>query len=199
MTTAPFELLVGPIEIYTGPVNEARPDLEDAPAGNWTLLGTSGSKNYGEDGVVITPEDTISEFFVLGSTAPQKAHRSQERWTCAVTLHDLTVEHLATAMNGASITEAAPGSGTAGVRDIDLLRGADVTEIGLLLRSAAAARDYSAKDEGYRTGHPCAQPGQVAQPTGPQHFASTGRGENNYSPGAKCHCGRRRHDSPLGA
>lgn len=134
MTTAPFEILYGPGKLYTGPVDEARPDLEDAPAGNWTLLGTLGDKEYAEDGVVLTPEQTIEEFFGLGSTAPQKAHRAQERFTITVTLHDMTAENFAIAMNSATVTDTAPGAGTAGVRDFDLLRGLDVTEIGVLFR-----------------------------------------------------------------
>ena len=54
--TAPFEIVVAPFQIYTAPINEVRPDLADAPAGNWLLLGTNGSKNYSEDGVSLTHE-----------------------------------------------------------------------------------------------------------------------------------------------
>lgn len=145
--TAPFELLYGPAAIYTGPVAEAAPDLADAPAGNWVLLGTVGSKNYGEDGVIITPENTIEEFFVLGSTAPQKAHRSQERFSVTVTLHDMTAEEFAIAMNSATVTDTAAGSGTAGVRDIDLLRGANVTELALLIRVDSGPYIVSSKSQ----------------------------------------------------
>lgn len=132
--TAPFEVMVVPFSLYTGPVNEARPDLEDAPAGNWTLLGTNGNLNYSEDGVVITPDETIEEFFSLGSTAPQKAFRTQERLTVEVDLRDMTAEHLAKVWNDASVTDTAQGSGTAGVRDFDLLKTSTVTEYALLLR-----------------------------------------------------------------
>ncbi len=109
--------------------------MEDAPAGNWVLLGTNGSLNYGEDGVVINPEETIDEFYVLGSTAAQKARRAQERFSFTVMLYDLTAEHFARVINGATVTTTAPGSGAAGVRDFDLLRGADVAELAALLRS----------------------------------------------------------------
>ena len=145
--TTPFELLYGPLAVYTGPVNEPRTDLEDAPAGNWVLLGTGGSLNYGEDGVVINPEETIEEFYVLGSTAAQKARRTQERFSLTVMLHDLTAEHFAKVMNDASVTTTAPGSGTAGVRDFDLLRGADVTEIAVLLRCEQSPYITAAKSQ----------------------------------------------------
>lgn len=132
--TTPFEILVATLKVYTGPVNEARPDLNDAPAGNWTLLGSNGKNNYTEDGVIVTPEETIDEFFALGSAAPQKAFRTQERFTVGVTVADMTAETLAKIFNDASVADTAPGSGTAGVRDFDLLQGVTVTEYGLLLR-----------------------------------------------------------------
>ncbi len=74
--TTPFELVVGPVSIYTAPVNEARPDLEDAPAGNWVLLGTNGANNYDEAGVGFDPQQTIEEWYGLGSTGAQQAFRT---------------------------------------------------------------------------------------------------------------------------
>lgn len=132
--TTPFELVVGPLEVYTGPVNEAQPDLADAPAGNWTLLGTSGDQNYSEDGVVIDPQQTIEEWSALGSTGVQQAFRTNERIEVTVTLHDLTAEHMAKAWNDATVTDTAAGSGTAGVRHFPMLRGLSVSEHALLLR-----------------------------------------------------------------
>ena len=143
--TTPFELVVGPLEVFTGPVNEARTDLEDAPAGNWILLGTNGDQNYGEDGVQIDPQQTIEEWFSLGSTAPQQAFRTQERVEITLTLFDLTAEHLAKAWNDASVTDTPPGSGTAGVRDFNLLRGSSVTEHALLLRFPVSPYIVSAR------------------------------------------------------
>ncbi|MEE8466386.1 MAG: hypothetical protein V3S68_07910 [Dehalococcoidia bacterium] len=132
--TAPFEIMVATLKVYTGPVNEARPDLNDAVGGNWTLLGLTGKLDYTEDGVIVTPEETIEEFFALGSTAPQKAFRTQERFTIGVTVADMTAETLAKVFNDATVNDTAAGSGTAGVRDFDILQGVTVTEFGLLLR-----------------------------------------------------------------
>lgn len=132
--TTPFEIMVATLKVYTGPVNEARPDLNDAVAGNWVLLGTSGKSNYAEDGVIVTPEQDIEEFYSLGNTGPQKAFRTQERLGITVTLVDFTAEHMAKIWNDASVTDTAQGSGTAGVRDFDLLQGVTVKELGLLLR-----------------------------------------------------------------
>ena len=132
--TAPFEIMVATLKVYTGPVNEARPDLNDAVAGNWVLLGLTGKLDYTEDGVIVTPSETIETFKSLGSTAPQKAFRTDEEFTVGVTVADMTAETLAKVFNDGSVTDTAPGSGTAGVRDFDLLQGVAVTEYGLLLR-----------------------------------------------------------------
>ena len=59
--TTPFEIMVATLKVYTGPVNEARPDLNDAVAGNWGLLGTNGKTNYGEEGGIVTPEQDIED------------------------------------------------------------------------------------------------------------------------------------------
>ena len=132
--TTPFEIMVSTLKVYTGPVNEARPDLNDAVAGNWVLLGTIGKSNYAEDGVIVTPEQDIEEFYSLGNTGPHKAFRTQERLGITVTLVAFTAEHMAKIWNDASVTDTAQGSGTAGVRDFDLLQGVTVKELGLLLR-----------------------------------------------------------------
>ena len=107
--TTPFEIMVSTLKVYTGPVNEARPDLNDAVAGNWVLLGTSGKSNYAEDGVIVTPEQDIEEFYSLGNTGPQKAFRTHERLGITVTLVDFTADHMAKIWNDASVTDTAQG------------------------------------------------------------------------------------------
>ena len=62
-----------------------------------------------------------------------------------VPLTDMTAEHLAKVWNDASVTDTAPGSGTAGVRDFDMLRGSAVTEFALLVRSDLSPYIASAK------------------------------------------------------
>lgn len=134
--TAPFEIMAVPFTAYLAPVDEARPDLADAPAGNWAVLGTNSSKSITEDGVTITHEQTVERFYVVGSTAPQKAFRTQEELMAAFSIADMTAEQYAKVLNGPTVTDTAAGSGTAGVRDFNLLRGLDLQERGLLLRSA---------------------------------------------------------------
>jgi len=74
----PHEIIVSPFQIYLAPVGETWSLLDDVPAGNWRLLGTSGKYNYAEDGVTVTHEQTINQIRTLGSTGPVKAARPEE-------------------------------------------------------------------------------------------------------------------------
>ena len=133
--TAPFSLVNGPVEIYYGNVGQAAPEIDlPPPSGNWTLLGTSGSDNYGEDGVTCTPIQSYEHQMVLGSTAPQKAYRTEEGFTISVPLVDMTAEALAAVMNFQAVTDVSAGNGTGGHRSLNLLRGSQVAEKAILVR-----------------------------------------------------------------
>lgn len=141
MPSTPYELVSGPVEIFTAPVGTAAPDVDETPGGDWVLLGTSGDKDYGEDGVTITPEQTIEYQYALGSTAPQKAFRTQEGLGISVPVMDLTAETLAKVMNGATVTDVAAASGTPGYRTFDLMRGLEVDELSVLIRGFSPYAD----------------------------------------------------------
>ena len=135
MATQPYPVLFGPLTIYTAAVDAAAPNLNvTPPSGTWNLLGASGNKSYAEDGVTVTPSQTIEETFVLGSTAPQKARRTQEMLSIAVTVYDARAELFAVAFNNATVTDTAAVSGVAGHRNFNLLQGSEVAEFALLLR-----------------------------------------------------------------
>lgn len=141
MATAPFELVSGPVSIYTAVVGTAAPEISDTPPTAWSLLGTNGAKNYGEDGVTITFDQTVEEQMVLGSTAPQKAFRTEEHLSLSVVLVDLTAENLATVMNGQTVSTRNAASGVGGYKSIDLLRGSSVREMALLIRGFSPYAD----------------------------------------------------------
>ena len=135
MPTAPFELLSGPVTMYTAAVNTMAPEISAAPPSAWELLGQNGDKSYGDDGVTITPDQTIEEQMVLGSTAAQKAFRTEEHLSLTVMLLDVTAENLAKVMNGAAVTDTAAVSGVSGGhRSFGLLRGFDVNEFAALVK-----------------------------------------------------------------
>ena len=128
------EIINGPLELYIAPVGEANPDVDEAPAGNWLKLGTSGDKNYHEDGVSIAHEQTIEEQRVLGSTGPIKAMRTEEGLVVTVQLLDLSPTEYARILNDNAVTSVAPGSGTPGYDHVGLHRGLNVAEMALLIR-----------------------------------------------------------------
>ena len=104
----PFELVAGPIALYSATADTEAPDLEVDPTSvSWSLIGKSGANNYSEDGVTVTPEQSLETQRVLGSTAPRKKYRTEENLMLSATIMDMTLETFAFAMNKASITTTA--------------------------------------------------------------------------------------------
>ena len=124
MPAAPFELIVGPGTIYIGPDGEVSPEISTIPTSPWALLGTNGADTYSEDGITFSNEQTIFEQYVLGSTAPVKVGRTQERATVGLTIYDVSAETYSTIFNNNAVTDVAAGTGTGGYRSVEFLRGA---------------------------------------------------------------------------
>lgn len=108
MGQAPYEIIAAPFEVYIAPVGEAMPAVTlEPPVGNWTLLGTLGDTEYGEDGVSVQHTETVEDFRSLGSTGPVKAFRTEEDLLVSFMLHDLTLEEYARALNfGTVVTDS---------------------------------------------------------------------------------------------
>lgn len=134
----PFEIIATPFAIYRAPVGEAFPAIDAAPAGNWTLIGTSGDRSYSEDGVTIVHSQTIEQARPLGSTGPVKAFRTAEDLMIRCTLWDMTLEHYARALNDNAVATTAAGAGTAGYKALNHYRGLNVATMALLIRGAAS-------------------------------------------------------------
>lgn len=130
------EILAAPLELYLAPVGEAFPGIDAVPAGNWDLIGASGDKNYNDDGVSLTLEQTIEPYTPVGATMPVKAFRTEEGIVISVTVSDLRPEVVSLAVNDNTVTDSG------GEATVQLLRGVDVTEYALL------ARGKSPIDEG---------------------------------------------------
>lgn len=133
--SAPYEILAGPVTVWLAAASTAEVDVDTTPSGSWTKLGTSGSDNYSEDGVTVTHEQSIETFRALGTTGNRKAWRTEEEHMVEFEIMDLTAELYAKALNDASITTTAAGSGTPGSKSIPLLQGHDVTLYALLART----------------------------------------------------------------
>jgi hypothetical protein len=132
----PYEYISGPFKIYLAAVGTAFPATpETAIGGAWTLLGSSGEKNYNEDGIVIRNPQNIERHRAYGTTGPRKAFRTEEDMEIEVTLEDLTLEQYKYALNGGAVTDTPAASGVAGHRALPLKRGRSVTQYALLIRA----------------------------------------------------------------
>lgn len=139
MSQTPYEIVAAPFTLWVAAVGTAFPEFDETPSGSWTKVGTSGDLNYSEDGVTVTHNQTVEKFRALGSTGPRKAFRAEEELHISLTLHDLTLEQYALAMNYNTVTTVAAGSGVPGIKKLGLSRGLDVLQRTLLVRGADAS------------------------------------------------------------
>jgi hypothetical protein len=140
---APYEVVMGPAEIWIAPVGTAFPLVDAEPTGPWEKVGTNGNKNYTEDGVTVSIAKSTATFSGLGSMGPVKAVISVVGWMCSVGVADITPALLSLLMNSNTVTEVAAG-GEAGYHVIDGLVDPQVTNVALLVRgpSPLAATGY---------------------------------------------------------
>lgn len=141
---APYEIIGAPLTLYLAPVGTAPPAVDDGEAAfdpAWSRVGTSGDKNYTEDGVVVNLEQTLTYFVGAGSTLKRKAFRTEEDFFIAVTLADLSPSQYARVINDAAITTQAPGVGVPGEKRFSLYRGPQVATFALLARGLSAVDD----------------------------------------------------------
>lgn len=138
MNAAPFEIIAAPFTGWWAPVGEAFPAIDAAPAGNWVKIGTSGDRNYDEDGVTVAHEQTIEQVRAVGGTGPRKAFRTEEGLIVRFSLMDLTLEQYRLALNSNPVATTAAGSGTAGFKALNAYRGLDISTMALLLRGGVS-------------------------------------------------------------
>lgn len=155
----PFEILAAPFTLYAAPTGTAFPLITAAPAEAWKKIGTSGDRNYSDDGVTVAHSQTLAQARGAGATGPQKAWRTEEDMVVSLTLWDLTLEQYAIAMNGNAVATTAAGAGTAGFRVLKLYQGVQVATMALLVRGDVSAYGDSWKSQYeipvcYQSGNP---------------------------------------------
>jgi hypothetical protein len=128
---APHEIVAAPLTVYLAPVGTAFPAVEDDvsafdPA--WEKLGKEGDANYDEEGVVVSHDETTSDFTPAGRTMPSKRFRVGESFEITLNLVDLSPETYAKVMNDAEITT----SGSS--KSFSLYRGDQVASFAVLAR-----------------------------------------------------------------
>lgn len=130
MSTAPYNIIVSPFEVWFAPTATAFPVVNVAPIAPWTKFGLNGNDEYSEDGVKVKHEQTVDFHYFLGDTAPRKASRSREGLRVEFTVHDMTLEMYAIMMNQAVTTAAGPPA----TKSVPLYRGLDVSLYSFLIR-----------------------------------------------------------------
>lgn len=99
----PNEIIVGPAEVYvkrnTGGLTfpDVTADRAAILAAGWTLVGTAGSLNYAERGVILRMNRTVNPINVLGSLVPRKQIVSAFTFEVEFNVVDLTPEAMALA------------------------------------------------------------------------------------------------------
>lgn len=119
---APYEIIVGPATVYSAPVGEAFPAVDEVPSGGWDIVGTLGSENYGESGVLVRSPRTTNPIRVLGSTTPRKHVVTESGFQVEFDVIDASAEVLALGygVDPDSIVDTPAGSGTPGTRAFDI-------------------------------------------------------------------------------
>lgn len=135
-----YSLLTGVGHLYVAPVGTAFPVLTATPGSPWRELGDT------QDGVDVNSDDKVELVRTDQRTGPVKATRTDETMVIKTKLAEATLENLADAL-GATVTDTAPGVGTIGTREINLHRGATVTEFAFLFRGSSPYGNFPAQYE----------------------------------------------------
>ena len=142
-------IINGPLSLYFAAVGTAFPLVDDDPPTGFTLIGTSGAKNYMEDGVSLAFNQTVEAFRGLGSTTALKAFRTEEDLMISVQMADLTLAEVRRALNENAVTNTPAASGVPGTDEINLNRGVDVNTIALLVRGIGKSAQFEAGNVQY--------------------------------------------------
>lgn len=136
---SPYEIMGVPFTLYVAPVGTAFPLLGAAPSGDWLKIGTSGDRNYSDEGVTVAHSQALNSVRGAGATGPQKAWRTEEDLVVSLTLWDMTLEQYAIAINTNPVATTAAGVGTIGFKTLKLYQGVEVRTMALLIRGEASA------------------------------------------------------------
>lgn len=139
MTLDAYEILSGAGVLYVAPAVEAAPEVDATPAGNWSEMGET------EGGVKVVSSQEVKKLFTDQRTGPVKTIRHEESLVVETNLIQGTLENLAQAMGGQTVTDTAPGASTIGIREMGMTRGATVSEFSLLFRADSPYGDYPAQ------------------------------------------------------
>lgn len=131
------EVLAAPYAVYVAPEGTTAPAvdaLESAFDADWFLLGTNGTKNYVDSGVVLTLNETTTDFTGAGSTRPINAWRTAEGGTVGFSLADMSAAMVAKILDDVQLTTVAGAAGVPGSVSFSADRGVQTHKYAVLLR-----------------------------------------------------------------
>lgn len=132
------DLVIGYVEVYWAPDGEAFPAIGDAPAGNWTKIGSQGAASYSEAGVSIQEDKTFSEIKSLKNIDPECMVLTERNLRVTLELKDMSSAQIRLAFNNNAVSDTATGNEL----DLDVI--VDPTVIAILVRG----EDKSPDEEG---------------------------------------------------
>lgn len=137
MPAQAVEVVAGPLTVYVAAVGTAMPAVDTAPSGSWTKLGTYGTRNYEESGVIVETNQTIAQWRTAGGTLARKAYRTAEDVIVRFMLADLSSAQYAKVLNDAAITTAPASTGVPGTKKFSLVQGKSVALFALVARGVS--------------------------------------------------------------
>lgn len=163
----PYEIVASPLTVWVAPVGTAFPDVDAVPSGTWFKLGTSGDKNYDDDGVTVSHEQSLEVFRGAGSTKPRKAWRTEEDIVVGFTLVDVSASQYAKILNDAAVDTEVAGPGTPGTKTVTLDQGIEVSQLALLARGVSPEGEEFVAQYQIPRCYQSANPSPVYGKTGP--------------------------------
>jgi hypothetical protein len=144
----PFEVVCSPYTVYAASVGASFPLTDASPSTAWTLVGTSGNKNYTDTGVTVTHTQTVSTFTPAGSTTVRKAWRTDEGLTVGFELADLSPSMYALLLDNISVSTVVASTAAPGDSHFEVMRGVEVNQYALLVRGISPVNEaYTAQYE----------------------------------------------------
>lgn len=148
MATTPYDIVVGPGQVWVAALDTAFPAIDATPAAAWVDLGET------EGGIQITPSRETKRITTDQVFAPKKTIVTGRSLTIKFTLAEMTLEHLSKCLDDAAVTAVPNGAGVAGYKYMDLLADATIPQYAMLIRVPSP---YADGDQQYEL--PSVQPG----------------------------------------
>lgn len=139
--SAPYEIVISPGTVWLAAVGTTFPEIDAAPSGSWTKVGTAGNRDYDTGGVTVAHNQTLAAFTGAGGTYKRKPYRTDEDTSVSFSLVDFSPDQVALVMDALAVVTRAADATHAGIKTIEVIRGVKVHTYALLLRADSSVDD----------------------------------------------------------